>query len=103
MPSVKAKTHKGTKQRFKVTATGKVMHRRCGSSHLNSGNTGSKTRKLRRKGVLVVQAEARRLRRALRVHKSSLTNGIKYPPIDTLDTPSSTSSTEAETAPATQE
>ncbi|CAN5891356.1 hypothetical protein BH23PLA1_BH23PLA1_09920 [soil metagenome] len=80
MPSVKAKTHKGTKKRFKATATGKVMHKRCGSSHLNSGKGGKKIRQLRRKGVLVVQAEARRLRRALGVHHSSLTNGLSTPP-----------------------
>ena len=31
----KMKTHKGIKKRFKVSATGKVSHKRCGSSHLN--------------------------------------------------------------------
>ena len=31
----KLKTHKGMKKRFKVSATGKVTHKRCGSSHLN--------------------------------------------------------------------
>ena len=31
----KLKTHKGMKKRFKVSATGKVSHKRCGSSHLN--------------------------------------------------------------------
>ena len=31
----KLKTHKGIKKRFKVSATGKVSHKRCGSSHLN--------------------------------------------------------------------
>lgn len=67
MPSIKAKTHKGTKARFKVTGTGKVTHKRCGSSHINSHKSGSKIRKLRKKKVLNNPAFARKLRRALRV------------------------------------
>lgn len=65
MPSVKAKTHKGIKKRFKVTATGKVTHKRCGSSHLNSHKSGSKIRKLRRKSVIGAEsAISAKLRRA---------------------------------------
>jgi len=30
----KQKTHKGTKKRFRMTANGKVKHRRSGTSHL---------------------------------------------------------------------
>ena len=30
----KIKTHKSTAKRFKITATGKVMHTRVGKSHL---------------------------------------------------------------------
>ncbi|MEX0824760.1 MAG: 50S ribosomal protein L35 [Pirellulaceae bacterium] len=30
----KMKTHKGTKKRFKITASGKVLHRSSGTSHL---------------------------------------------------------------------
>ncbi|MDR3638051.1 MAG: 50S ribosomal protein L35 [Isosphaeraceae bacterium] len=62
----KLKTHKGIKKRFKVSATGKVSHKRCGSSHLNSHKSGKKVRKLRKKSFLKVSAEAHRLRRALR-------------------------------------
>jgi large subunit ribosomal protein L35 len=65
MPSIKMKTHKGTKKRFKVTANGKVTHKRCGSSHLNSHKSGKQIRRLRKKSVLSVGAEARRLRRAM--------------------------------------
>lgn len=65
MPSIKMKTHKGTKKRFKVTANGKVTHKRCGSSHLNSHKSGKQIRRLRKKSVLTVGAEARRLRRAM--------------------------------------
>ncbi len=62
MPSIKAKTHKGTKARFKVTGTGKVMHKRCGSSHLNSHKSGSKIRRLRKSKVLNNPAFAAKLR-----------------------------------------
>jgi large subunit ribosomal protein L35 len=61
----KLKTHKGMKKRFKVSATGKVRHKRCGSSHLMSHKSGKQVRRLRKKGALKVTAEARRIRFAL--------------------------------------
>src|SRR3954469_3559486 len=69
MPSVKMKTHKGSKKRFKVSATGKVSHKRCGSSHLMSHKNGKKVRRLRKKSFLKVEAEAHRYRRALQQHE----------------------------------
>ncbi|MEO6810267.1 MAG: 50S ribosomal protein L35 [Isosphaeraceae bacterium] len=65
MPSIKMKTHKGTKKRFKVTASGKVLHKRCGSSHLNSHKSGKQIRRLRKKSVIKIDAVAQRLRRAM--------------------------------------
>jgi large subunit ribosomal protein L35 len=62
----KLKTHKGIKKRFKVSATGKVSHKRCGSSHLMSHKNGKQVRRLRKKSQLTVEAEAHRLRRAVR-------------------------------------
>ena len=62
----KLKTHKGMKKRFKVSATGKVSHKRCGSSHLNSHKSGKQIRRLRKKSTLKISAEARRVRGALR-------------------------------------
>jgi large subunit ribosomal protein L35 len=41
------KTHKGTKKRFRLTATGKAMHRQCGTSHLASRMSQKRKRKLR--------------------------------------------------------
>jgi len=67
----KLKTHKGIKKRFKVSATGKVSHKRCGSSHLMSHKSGSQVRKLRKKSTLKISAEARRMRKALHTHESS--------------------------------
>jgi large subunit ribosomal protein L35 len=71
MPSVKMKTHKGLKKRFKVSATGKVSHKRCGSSHLNSHKSGKQIRRLRKKSVLKINADARRYRHALRTREDS--------------------------------
>jgi len=70
MPSVKMKTHKGVKKRFKVSATGKVSHKRCGSSHLNSHKSGKQIRRLRKKTVVKVEAVARRYRHALRAREN---------------------------------
>ena len=61
----KLKTHKGMKKRFKVSATGKVSHKRCGSSHLNSHKSGKRVRRLRKSTKLKVTAEARRIRFAV--------------------------------------
>jgi large subunit ribosomal protein L35 len=61
----KLKTHKGIKKRFKVSANGKVSHKRCGSSHLMSHKNGKQVRRLRKKSVVKVSVEAHRLRRAV--------------------------------------
>jgi large subunit ribosomal protein L35 len=61
----KLKTHKGMKKRFKISATGKVSHKRCGSSHLMSHKSGKRVRRLRKSTVLKVSAEAHRIRNAM--------------------------------------
>jgi large subunit ribosomal protein L35 len=61
----KLKTHKGMKKRFKVSANGKVQHKRCGSSHLMSHKNGKQVRRLRKKSTLNVSAETRRIRNAM--------------------------------------
>lgn len=43
----KMKTHKGTKKRFRLSATGKAMHRASGTSHLAKGLTKKRRRNLR--------------------------------------------------------
>jgi large subunit ribosomal protein L35 len=48
----KQKTHKSTKKRFRVTANGKVKHRKCGTSHLAISKSAKKIRKLRGTRVL---------------------------------------------------
>ena len=42
------KGHKGLRKRLKVSATGKVMHRSCGKTHLMSGKSGKRSRRLRK-------------------------------------------------------
>ena len=44
----KMKTHKGTSQRIRVTAKGKIKHSRSGKSHLMSSMSGTKVRTLRK-------------------------------------------------------
>jgi large subunit ribosomal protein L35 len=53
------------KKRFKVSATGKVSHKRCGSSHLNSHKSGKRVRRLRKASTLKIGAEAHRIRNAM--------------------------------------
>jgi large subunit ribosomal protein L35 len=42
----KMKTHKATAKRVKVTATGKIMHKPCGASHLLSKKSSRRKRRL---------------------------------------------------------
>lgn len=48
----KQKTHKATKKRFRLTAKGKVKHRLCGTSHLNTKLSPKRRRRLRGTGIL---------------------------------------------------
>ena len=42
----KMKTHSGAKKRFKITGSGKVMHRKAGKMHLNEHKPSTRTRRL---------------------------------------------------------
>ena len=57
----KTKTHKGTKKRVRVSATGKLMHRRAFGSHLLTKKSPKRKRKLR-KSLRVVSSDSDRLR-----------------------------------------
>lgn len=52
MPQTKMKTHKGILKRCKVSARGKVVHKRAGGNHLMSWKSGKRCRRIRRKAVL---------------------------------------------------
>ena len=43
----KMKTHKASKKRFRVTATGKLKRRKAGKKHLLSHKSGKRKRQLR--------------------------------------------------------
>ncbi len=60
----KQKTHKGMKKRFKVTATGKIKHRKAFRGHILGSKTSKRKRRLRGDGV-IVGAEAAVIRRGL--------------------------------------
>jgi large subunit ribosomal protein L35 len=48
----KQKTHKGLKKRVKITATGKVMHKRTGGGHLMSGKNAKRRRRVRSSSIM---------------------------------------------------
>lgn len=60
----KTKTHKATKKRFRLTATGKVKHRSAGTSHLATRMSKKRKRKLRGTSTLS-KTETKRIRQAL--------------------------------------
>jgi large subunit ribosomal protein L35 len=60
----KNKTHKGTKKRIRLTATGKLMRRRAFGSHLLTKKSANRKRKLR-KGAVVEIEDTNRLRALL--------------------------------------
>jgi len=60
----KNKTHKGTKKRIRVTATGKLMRQRTYGSHLLTKKSANYKRKLR-KAAQIVTSDANRLRQLL--------------------------------------
>jgi large subunit ribosomal protein L35 len=47
----KQKTHKGLAKRVKVTARGKIKHRRAGAGHLMSGKNAKRRRRLSKPAV----------------------------------------------------
>lgn len=60
----KMKTHKGIKKRIRVSANGKVKHRRANTGHLMSSKSSNRRRSMRQRSVLK-PAMAMRLRLAL--------------------------------------
>lgn len=60
----KMKTHRSTAKRLKITATGKVIRRRPGTSHLAPGKTQKRIRHLR-KAMTISAADLKRIRKQL--------------------------------------
>jgi len=51
----KQKTHKGLAKRVKVTAKGKVKHRRAGAGHLMSSKNAKRRRRLSKASVTEIK------------------------------------------------
>ena len=63
-PKQKLKTKKAVLKRFKVTATGKLLHRPASQSHFNAKQSAN-TRRKKRKLVPVARPERKALKRLL--------------------------------------
>ena len=61
----KQKTHSGTKDRFRVTKSGKVMHRRQNRNHLAEHKPQRRKLRLRRDEALQSGQEAKKIKRLL--------------------------------------
>ena len=60
----KIKTHSGAKKRFRITATGKVMHQTQGRRHLLIGMSSTRRRRFRKDNVLY-SPQAKKIRMLL--------------------------------------
>ncbi len=60
----KVKTHKGARKRFKVSASGKVLHAKAGRRHLLTGKPSKRMRRVRKPGQIEGQ-EAKNIKRLL--------------------------------------
>jgi len=60
----KMKTNTGAKKRFKVTGTGKLVHRQAGKKHLNEHKSSRRMRRLMPDDVLAT-SDDQRVRRML--------------------------------------
>jgi large subunit ribosomal protein L35 len=65
MPKQKQKTHKGLAKRVKVSANGKVKHRKAGKGHLMSVKSSKRLRRIRRPSTVGLQAYAAKMITAL--------------------------------------
>ena len=61
----KMKTHSGAKKRFKVTGTGKLVHRSAGKRHLNEHKSSRQTRRLAPDAELTNAGDRRTVRKLL--------------------------------------
>jgi len=59
----KMKTHRATAKRFRITRTGKVLHRKATGNHMLTKKSGSRRRRV--EGMAEVTAERTNIRRLL--------------------------------------
>lgn len=53
----KIKTHRGAAKRFRVTRTGKVLHRKANRAHLLGKKTAGRKRRLARSGEVTAEKQ----------------------------------------------
>jgi large subunit ribosomal protein L35 len=63
MTMPKMKTHRATAKRFRITRTGKVLHRKATGNHMLTKKTGSRRRRIER--MAETKAERVAIRRLL--------------------------------------
>ena len=61
----KQKTHKGLAKRIKLTARGKVTHKRAGTGHLMSSKNAKRRRRLRSTATLTTAASVKAIQTKL--------------------------------------
>ncbi|HWH32318.1 MAG TPA: 50S ribosomal protein L35 [Egibacteraceae bacterium] len=61
----KQKTHSGTKDRFRVTKTGKVLHERMNMNHILEKKSSKRKRRLSQEGELT-GGDAKQIKKLLR-------------------------------------
>lgn len=61
---MKLKTKKSVIKRFKITSTGKILHRPMHQDHFNAKDTGKKKR-LKRRWLEITGAEAKAIKKLL--------------------------------------
>lgn len=61
--SMKMKTHRATAKRFRITRTGKVLHRKATGNHMLTKKSGGRRRRV--EGMAEVTAERKVIRRLL--------------------------------------
>jgi large subunit ribosomal protein L35 len=60
---MKQKTHRATAKRFRMTRTGKILHRKATGNHMLTKKSGSRRRRV--EGMAEVTAERTNVRRLL--------------------------------------
>jgi large subunit ribosomal protein L35 len=59
----KMKTHRATAKRFRITRSGKILHRKATGNHMLTKKSGSRRRRV--EGMAAVTAERTNIRRLL--------------------------------------
>jgi len=60
----KNKTHSGASKRFRITGSGKIMHRRANRNHMLEHKSSERTRRLEGE-VVVAKSDVKRVKRLL--------------------------------------